>query len=99
MGRCFNSPPKLLVYPRKVRGRKMSIETGRIGEYVEMGCSDGVGLLSEDSARLIECQSISADAEDCQYSRLIVLHFDTQLPPAFSELVGAQLGRRYRRPF
>ena len=95
-GRLY-SLPEFPEYASKVGGCVMSIEAARIGEHVELCCSNSVRLSSEDSAGLIECQPIGADAKDCQYSRLIKLDFGTQLLSTLREFVGAQLGCRYSR--
>ena len=92
-----DSLPEFAVYPRKVCGCVMRVETGRIRENANRRRSDNLRLLSKRSAGLIERKSIRTDAEDRQYLRLIKLDFGTQLLSTLRELVGAQLGRCYCR--
>src|SRR5215475_10678968 len=98
-GGRFNRLPKFAEYPRKVGGRVMSIEARRIRQNKDQRWSNRIGLLPEDSTRLIERQPISADAKDCQHSWLIVLDPVTQLLSTTREFIGGQFGRCYGRTF
>src|SRR5262245_11714092 len=96
---CFYCLPKLTIYPRKIGWRKMSIEAGRIREHPDRRRSNGLRLLSEVSAGLVECQSVGADAETREYPWPIIVYLGAQLLPTGSEFFSGQLGRRYRSPF